>query len=528
MGIPSLFRTLVHDDPNLFHNRPPRECAFFYLDYNCLIHHASRLGSFTTDEDVITQVVAYTRVLINDIVKPSELLYIAMDGPVPVAKMIRQRERRFKKTTNESVFDSSKITPGTEFMSKLSQRIKSLISLNVFSCVKHIVFSDSSIPGEGEWKIFQNLRSVPKHAHVCVYGLDADLIVWSMANDRIHKNLVLCRENEENQMMFFELYDALHILLKAHKLDTSTLLDIVLILMLGGNDFVSPIECLKIRYNGWDTLLTCYAAFGKRFVTDSVDWNLFYSFLEYVSMYEDSLSKKMYTRQLRASNKKSNADIEHTPFASTDHPWYPLYGKQSIGIPYFDQHTVWKPQYYERIFGHSFKIPGFMPGICRDYVASIIWCWEYYTSPNVPSWTFCFEYIAAPCLTDLVFWYHRVFQDAVKCAFYDYMGTCLTPVEQLACVLPLLKSSDIVPTVVRDSLSVPENPLMDFQVSDPLIEPITSQKWIYAPPLLPPLDIPKIRHVVACLSEYFTHEEHERNTVYTNPFEFKRIKHMNE
>ena len=243
MGIPSLFRVLVHENPRLFHATPP-VCDVFYLDYNCLIHHASRLSNNNaSDEDVITQVVSYTRKLINDIVKPSELLYIAMDGPVPLAKMVRQRERRFKHTKKTSnAFDSTKITPGTDFMYKLSQRIASVISLNVFSCVKRVVFSDSSIPGEGEWKIFQHLRGGHVHcqARVCVYGLDADLIVWSMASNRI-ANTVLCRENEEGTIMFFELFESL---CNIHGLDVSdkgVLLDIVLVLMLGGNDFVCPI-----------------------------------------------------------------------------------------------------------------------------------------------------------------------------------------------------------------------------------------------------------------------------------------------
>lgn len=527
MGIPSLFRVLVHDNPLLFHATPP-VCDVLYLDYNCLIHHVSRVSNSASDEDVITQVVSYTRKLINDIVKPSELVYIAMDGPVPHAKMIRQRERRFRKTkTTPGAFDSTKITPGTEFMYKLSQRIISVISLSVFSCVKRVVFSDSSIPGEGEWKIFQHLRSeVPLNARVCVYGLDADLIVWSMASDRI-ANTVLCRENEEGALMFFELFESLRIMLHTYHgldvLDKGVLLDIVLVLMLGGNDFVCPIECLKIRNNGWEHLLACYVRFGKRLVdpmTMCVDWKGFHLFLRDVSLHEDTLSKKMYTRQLRAChrNYEPSEDTDHIPFASLKHPLYRLYGKQSISIPYFDAHGVWKPAYYERIFGHPFTIPGFMTSICKDYVASIVWCWEYYTSPSVPSWTFVYEHIAAPCLTDVVFWYDRVFNDAVVSCFRS--GRCLRPVEQLLCVVPLPSCAHLLPDVIRHSLDILENPLYDLQVSNNecLLEPITGQKAIYAPPLIPRLDVSMVCHFVSLVEDRFNDRETNRNQLNTTPF----------
>lgn len=519
MGIPSLFRVLVRENPHLFHATPP-VCDVFYLDYNCLIHHASRLSNSASDEDVITQVVSYTRKLINDIVKPSDLVYIAMDGPVPMAKMVRQRERRFK-NTKKGPFDSTKITPGTDFMHKLSQRVASVVSMNVFSCVKRVVFSDSSIPGEGEWKIFQHMRSLPVNARVCVYGLDADLIVWSMASNRV-ANTVLCRENEEGVLRFFELFESLRI----SGLDVSdrgVLLDIVLVLMLGGNDFVCPIECLKIRNNGWEHLLACYAEFGKRLVnpiSERVDWEAFRLFIRGVSLHEDRLSKKMYTRQLRACNShREDEDTEHLPFASLKHPLHGLYGEQSISIPYYDTHDVWKPAYYERIFGHPFTIPGFMPDICGDYLASIVWCWEYYTKPTVPSWTFVYDHIAAPCLTDVVFWYDRVFRDAVGACFRP--GTCLRPVEQLMCVVPLPSCAYLLPAVVRQSMDVPENPLFDFQVKhngECLLEPITGQKMIYAPPLIPRVDVRRVCHFVSLVEDLFDDRETKRNQLNTTPF----------
>lgn len=58
------------------------------------------------------------------------LLFIAIDGPPPRAKLEQQRERRFQKDlerrsspTAETEWDSNQITPGTTFMSNVSQKL---------------------------------------------------------------------------------------------------------------------------------------------------------------------------------------------------------------------------------------------------------------------------------------------------------------------------------------------------------------------------------------------------------------------
>ncbi len=74
-------------------------------------------------------------------IKPTKLFFMAIDGPAPRAKMNQQRGRRFrsalsaqqavaqaikegKEMPKEPAFDSNTITPGTDFMDRLTKHLK--------------------------------------------------------------------------------------------------------------------------------------------------------------------------------------------------------------------------------------------------------------------------------------------------------------------------------------------------------------------------------------------------------------------
>mmetsp|Transcript_12959 Transcript_12959/g.14877 ORF Transcript_12959/g.14877 Transcript_12959/m.14877 type:complete len:631 (+) Transcript_12959:409-2301(+) len=156
------------------------------------------------------------------LVKPRNVLYLAVDGVAPRAKMNQQRSRRFRsgkdaeklavdllaagKKLPQNRFDSNCITPGTDFMLKLS------LALNKWVEYKQandpfwingatVIVSGPDVPGEGEHKVMDYVRECqagdhgeqyrPGLQHV-LYGLDADLIMLGLVTHE--KEFMLLRE----------------------------------------------------------------------------------------------------------------------------------------------------------------------------------------------------------------------------------------------------------------------------------------------------------------------------------------------
>jgi 5'-3' exoribonuclease 1 len=140
---------------------------------------------------------------------------MAIDGVAPRAKLNQQRSRRFRSAKDLAeaskgkevkdrgsvhVFDSNCITPGTEFMAKVSEVIKYMIrkKLKEDPSWRHlkIIFSGHEVPGEGEHKIMSHIREMkskpgyqPNTRHV-MYGQDADLIMLGLVTHEPHFTLL--------------------------------------------------------------------------------------------------------------------------------------------------------------------------------------------------------------------------------------------------------------------------------------------------------------------------------------------------
>ena len=220
MGIPKFYRYLSERYPliNEVVTSPQYlpVCDYLYLDLNGVIHNATHGDSVTqgvrSEETVADYVMGYISHIFKQI-KPRKLMFIAVDGVAPRAKLNQQRSRRFRSAYDSmeevkksgytgSVFDSNCITPGTEFMYNVDKILQYFINKNLLEDPLwkdvQVIYSSHSDPGEGEHKIMSFIRSFytdPNHnltERHCIYGLDADLILLSLSLHDV--NVVLLRE----------------------------------------------------------------------------------------------------------------------------------------------------------------------------------------------------------------------------------------------------------------------------------------------------------------------------------------------
>jgi 5'-3' exonuclease len=213
MGVLKLFSWLVrHFEDDIISEDCPYETVHnLYLDFNGGIHPAARSKPENSVEQMVADVITYLEHLI-DIVNPTELLYIAIDGVAPAAKMKQQRVRRFKsvretkelnelklaygeKVNTKKHKDFNMISPATRFMSLLSSEIQKFLKVHKSGKYKHlkIIFSDASVPGEGEHKVLGHIRQQPLDKNCLIYGLDSDLIFLALSTHR--DNVSLIRED---------------------------------------------------------------------------------------------------------------------------------------------------------------------------------------------------------------------------------------------------------------------------------------------------------------------------------------------
>ncbi|GET01384.1 exonuclease Kem1, putative [Rhizophagus clarus] len=216
MGIPKFFRWMSERYPLcsqlITENRIP-EFDNLYLDMNGIIHNCSHSNDTdvhnVSEDKIFLEIFNYIDHLFTKI-KPKQLFFMAVDGVAPRAKMNQQRARRFRtaaeaakkaesrgeESPQEAPFDSNCITPGTEFMAKLSRQLKYFINKKVsedsnWRDIK-IVLSGHEVPGEGEHKIMEYIRNTkaqedynPNVRH-CLYGLDADLVMLGLLSHDPH------------------------------------------------------------------------------------------------------------------------------------------------------------------------------------------------------------------------------------------------------------------------------------------------------------------------------------------------------
>jgi 5'-3' exonuclease len=334
MGVSGLLRHVIKKYPSI-HLPAPNPLVpvhYLFIDFNAFIYDTINafptdvVYDFTIKKDVesyekrlVALVIENTIHLVNKVIKPQKLLYIAIDGPPPLSKMEQQRERRYKhpymdklkknayplKTISGMKYDQNRITPGTPLMESFNKEFKKAIKANKFGKIS-VVYDGSDIVGEAEHKYMRMMEKIEDGTddNFVVISSDGDVIllllrfifknVWIMISrsDKIVFDKLYPEEQRYVYVDCKKLADCIYgdsfeqarprhrggklkisnseekLLTKMKVMKTKPddlmnkkllyLLDYVFMSFLEGNDFVKTIYFLKFKEDNMRTLLSAY------------------------------------------------------------------------------------------------------------------------------------------------------------------------------------------------------------------------------------------------------------------------------
>lgn len=465
MGIPSYYKRLSQSIKGLV--VPHKYGAGFqasalFFDFNCMIYQVIRNptrrpfpGYGTPDADlwereVCQDVVTYAVNVWKEVGKP-KLTYIGIDGVVPMAKIRQQRLRRFKsiwtaaeertrgiRANDEIHWDTNAITPGTEFMEKLSYRLREASNVHGWT------FSDSNETGEGEQKCMNFWKSIVNSkapGDIVIYGLDADLILLCLLTRQLLKdtNPVWClREvtewegGEKASTSFMRLsIDKLQQHLQNQQIDSlEWTLDYVASMSFLGNDFVPHGISLKIRDGGHEVVLKALKELhdkGMRLVVQQ-DGQYTYNKMAVLFLCERWASRE--EQKILDFIKMKKQRLNHQDWNTLPSEWAV---EQKVLCEAPNQlYSNWEMRMTVSWFGEDVEVSN----ICHQYATGLQWVLDYYTGQHNVHSLWMYPWNLPPSWNQWTKWLRSQKDTSIFLNTRRITSVSIQPKEQLAMVLP--------------------------------------------------------------------------------------------
>jgi 5'-3' exonuclease len=603
MGVPTFFLSILkkknYRNIHSGVNNGNIKCDYFFMDYNGIVYAAyerikkniegKNLSKEYIEELIISEVIRYTKYLICDVVKPDKLTYIALDGPAPRAKMVQQRSRRYKGyfdkiymqnekkkykiNSDEVEWDrSANISPGTDFMEKLSNKLLEIMKAKGFSTHNskmQVLLSNSNVPGEGEHKFLPLIRSMrnkesTKNLKIYLYGKDADLIVLAISTHK--NNMHVIREVDLQTPEIKKMYESyefldininnlknafIHDLTRSfenYQFDKIRIInDYIFLTFLVGNDFVISLPYLKIKKDGLESLIAVYRSIKMNHDDYLINYhpdkedsptlniNFFKELMSEMSKKEDFLMKKQQkevdrimsgsidNKRLEKEALMSSFDImknryEHLEVCSPDHPLFHKYQEEFKKIDYNKDYEVWKEEYYKYYLGidktNEKEYLKIRINLVKNYLESVMFNLKYYFQ-GCPSWKWHYKFRISPLLTDIYYVLENNIIDLNNIQFEE--GIPYTPFQQLMLILPP-QMNPLIPSVLRPIMIDDKLLCTQFYPIDFKLDVTIGQKTIYSEAILPEIDEELLIETVKKYEKKLSLEENERNTIRTKPY----------
>ena len=485
MGIPSYFAHIVRKHRKIIKkiNTDSPKINNLYLDCNSFIYEAHQIlvNSMTEkqkklyDQDILLfekdliKVAQESLIKLVEQLKPNKRVLIAFDGVAPLAKLDQQRNRRYMSAFQSSIdaenpqssgalkykWNTSAITPGTDFMEKLGQGFSTRFREPKTLGVELIMVSTSSEAGEGEHKIYDYIRTnaaYHKETYTVIYGLDADLIMLTLNHLHISENMFLFRETPEfiksidktlnpSETYFLDIPLFARSIIKemscenANKpvheisLQNDVLFDYIFMCFFLGNDFLPHFPALNIRTSGINRLIDTYKAVfkqdGDTLTKDHVIvWKNVRRFLTEFAANELEYVKEEYGLREKASKRAmyDNNDKD-------DMNLIPLKDR-AVEIYINPNEVGWESRYYQALFGTRINDDR-RKEISTNFLEGLEWTFKYY-STGCADWRWAYKYNYPPLFADLI-------------KYVPYFDTTLVLPKEKQPVSPLVQLSYVLP-----------------------------------------------------------------------------------
>jgi len=584
MGVPKFYRWLSERYP-LINQLISDETLLpefdnLYLDMNGILHNCSHpndnVASQLSDRDIMLGIFSYIDRIVTQIVRPQKVLLLAVDGCAPRAKLNQQRSRRFRSAKDakelrdqmrergedvdeQSIFDSNCITPGTEWMAKVSEHLKYFIKKKIKDDPLWqkltIIYSGMDVPGEGEHKIMQYIRHQrakgcfePNTRH-CMYGQDADLVMLGLITHEPHFTLLRevidfnsfrnrggpkMRQSQKAKFQLLHLsilreYLQLEFTLempKTREYDSEHLIDdFVFLTFLVGNDFLPHMPSLDIGEHAFDKLFGIYrtmlAKWGSGYLTDNgkvSDPDRLEELLFAIGEMEDEIFTEReadlasFNRRRRAQDQKfggaSSVPTEDEEAEEARRIIAEVTEKLALamGSEYMEKHDLaFKTKYYMEKLEISPKDEMVHDRIRQSYVEGLIWCLAYYYEGCI-SWGWFYPFHYGPFISDLTDMRLRFARATFS------MGQPFTPFFQLLGCLPPA-SAKFLPRPYHRLMTDSASPIIDFYPPDFKVDANGKKNPWEAVNLLPFIDEKRMKEAVeqCCPDNLLTPEERKRN-----------------
>lgn len=585
MGIPNYFQKILDEYPDVI-SIDLLLVAAAYLDFNGIVHYAA---GKTASEIKYSKKnhKAYIRELLKNILKrviqlllrikltkgrfiKKKILAIYVDGSAVRAKMKQQVQRRVKGPYEHAekeriraelgeeleglIYDKNSITPGTPFMQILNEYL--LNELAGEFPEYEIIISDSNQPGEGEHKMFNDIKrdklnlyideKNPENSEkIVIVGLDADLIMLSLVSHL--DNIYLMRESTERGMKdaenifsfvdigFFRTMLVSDIRNQIYAIDQSTLYtkstsnaiinDYIFMCFLLGNDFVPHSPTLSIRSGGIKRLIEHYVhVFNETKehlvtittnhqtgeINTKINLNPIRMLIGLLADEEDRQMFSLYRK--RQKLERYPVQNRNPKGTALDDELHKLHHKPSFEVAKelklkIDGSPGWKRKY----FNHALRIkrtPENIDSVCENYLIGLDWVLQYYYT-ETHSWGWIYKYLSAPLFQDLYIYLSKCSEFPTEPEETKRMVP-YPPLCQLMMVVPKT-SSALLPPVLAKQMTDPDSVLAQYYPDEFDLNYLFHRYLWEAEPVLPLFDEKQVEMVVKSAEPSFTKEEAARN-----------------